>query len=179
MQNPLLSQISNRNPFIPIGFKFNLTRNPKVDFFSTSCNIPGLTLGVAQQSNYLRDIPIPGDKLSFDDFNLKFIIDEDMENYLEIQNWLRGLGYPESVAQYGEMLSKDKTYTDKISGFGGHSDATLIIYNSNLNPSLQVNFREMFPVSLSEIQFDASNTDATYATAQISLKYVMYNIVKL
>ena len=64
-------QIANRNFLSPLGFKFSLVRAPKVDFFSKSSNIPGLNLGAAIQPTYLKDIPIPGDKLVFDDFRLK------------------------------------------------------------------------------------------------------------
>jgi hypothetical protein len=42
-------QIANRNFLTPLGFKFNLTRAPKVDFFSNSANIPGINLGAAIQ----------------------------------------------------------------------------------------------------------------------------------
>ena len=68
-------QIANRNFLSVSGFKFNLARAPKVDFFSQSANVPGINLGAAIQPTYLKDIPIPGDKLVFDDFQLTFIID--------------------------------------------------------------------------------------------------------
>jgi hypothetical protein len=47
----------------------------------------------------LKDIELPGDKLIFGDLTLRFLVDEDLENYLEIQNWMRGLGYPESLQE--------------------------------------------------------------------------------
>ena len=59
-------QIANRNFLSPLGFKFNLARAPKADFFSKSANVPGINLGVAVQPTYLKDIPIPGDKLVFE-----------------------------------------------------------------------------------------------------------------
>jgi len=61
------------------------------------------------QSNqlYLKDIPIPGDKLVFDDFRLTFNIDENLENYNLIQSWMRGLGYPESIYEYSEWKQSD------------------------------------------------------------------------
>ena len=70
--NAYANQISNRNFLSPVGFKFTLNRAPKVAFFGNSANIPSMTLGVAQQPNYLRDIPTPGDKIDFQDFTLKF-----------------------------------------------------------------------------------------------------------
>ena len=91
------SQLENRNFLAPIGFKFSLQRSPGVAFFCNQANIPDLQLGVAIQPNPLRDLPVPGDKVEFGDLNLRFLVDEDLKNYMEIQNWIRGLGYPEST----------------------------------------------------------------------------------
>ena len=86
------NQVQNKNFLSPTGFKFILNRAPKVVFFSNQVNIPGINLGVTEQPTYLTDIPIPGDKIEFNDLNLRFLVDEDLENYLEIQHWIRGLG---------------------------------------------------------------------------------------
>ena len=66
-----ITQLSNRNYLSPIGFKFIVTKVPKADFFSNSASIPGINLGFAQQPTYLRDIPVPGDKIQFGDFIFK------------------------------------------------------------------------------------------------------------
>ena len=99
-QSPWSKQIDNRNYLSPVGFKFILSEYPKVDFFSNSSQIPGINLGVAVQSNYLKDIPIPGDKLSYNDFSFEFFVDENLQNYLQVHNWMRGLGYPQSVSEF-------------------------------------------------------------------------------
>ena len=98
------SQIENRNFLAPTGFQFNLKRSPKVAFFCNEANIPDLNLGVAIQANYLRDIPTPGDKIEFGDLSLRFLVDEDLSNYMEIQNWIRGLGYPEEVQEFRDLF---------------------------------------------------------------------------
>ena len=54
-------------------------------------------MGNATQPTYLKDLPIPGDKMEFEDLNVRFLVDENLENYMEIQNWMRGLGFPESL----------------------------------------------------------------------------------
>ena len=96
----IVGQIENRNFLAPTGFKFQLNRTPKVTYFGNAVNIPSITLGVAEQPSYLRDIPLPGEKLDFSDFSLRFLVDEGLENYMEIQNWMRGLGFPESLKKY-------------------------------------------------------------------------------
>jgi hypothetical protein len=166
-------QIANRNFLSPLGFKFSLSRAPKVDFFSKSANVPGINLGVAIQPTYLKDIPIPGDKLVFDDFRLTFNIDENLENYNIIQSWMRGLGYPESVYEYMQWMQSDPINPTQDPNV---SDGTLMIYNSNFQPSTLVKFQAMFPTSLSDIDFDSTQTDVQYAVATVTFKYALYKI---
>ena len=178
MSTPWSNQIKNRNYLSPVGFKFVITKAPKADFFSTSASIPGINLGFALQTNYLRDIPVAGDKLTFEDFTLSFFVDENLENYMEVQNWLRGLGYPDSVEEFID-LKKDDTYTPDPSAknaLNEYSDATLIVYNSSFNEIVKVKFRDVFPVSLSTINFDASVGDIDYVTADATFKYSIYDI---
>jgi hypothetical protein len=172
----LSNQIGNRNYLSPLGFKFVLSKYPKIDFFSNSAEIPGINLGVAIQPTYLKDIPIPGDKISYDDFNLKFFVDENLENYLQVHNWIRGLGYPENVAEYQEFLNQDPYNPGVQNASSGQSDGSLIIYNSNYNPVASVTFSGLFPTSLSTINFDATNTDVQYVTAEVNFKYTLYDI---
>ena len=94
------NQIENRNFLSPIGFKFTLSKTPKVTFFSNSSRIPEISLGTALQPSYLKDIDIPGDKLQYGEFSLRFLVDENLENYMSIHNWLTGLGYPETTEQF-------------------------------------------------------------------------------
>ena len=75
-RNLYTNQLSNRNFLSSVGFRFTLSRARKVSFLSNSANIPGLQLGVAEQPNYLKNIDLPGDKMFFDDFVLRFIVDD-------------------------------------------------------------------------------------------------------
>lgn len=175
---PLQRQISNRNYLSSAGFKFTLAKEPKIDFFSNSASIPGINLGVAIQPNYLKDIPIPGDKLSYDDFTLRFNVDEDLENYLIIHNWLRGFGYPESLEEYKELMNDDLYYPGRQTALTGQSDGSLIIYNSNYNPIASVNFRGMFPTSLSTVNFNSKDQTINYVEAEVVFKYTIYDITK-
>ena len=176
--NEFNNAISNRNFLSTLGFKFTITRAPKVSYFSNTANIPDLTLGVTYQPNYLNDIPIPGDKIEFGDFTLKFLVDENLENYMEIQNWMRGLGFPESLNEiYDLQKTKSKYESPPKSQMNIYSDGTLIVVNSNQNYNFEVRFRSLFPYKLSALQFDSTTPDNEYFSADVSFKYMMYNIV--
>jgi len=175
-------QIQNRNFLSGVGFKFNLAKFPKVDFFSNSARIPELSLGTAVQPSYLKDIDIPGEILTYGDLTIRFLVDEDLTNYMEIQKWMRGLGFPESLQEF-EMFEKDgrNRLPRRYAQFGDqiYSDGTLQILSSNLVAKFNVNFTELFPYSLSTLAFDATDTDIEYFTAEVSFKYTMYNLTDI
>ena len=175
--------IENRNFLSPVGFKFGLKRSPAVAFFCNEANIPSLDLGISEQPSYLKNIPIPGDKIQFGDLNLRFLVDEDLKNYMEIQNWIRGLGFPESLQEFQDLDDAGQL-TDAFGKFKGsrddiYSDGNLEILSSNLVPQFQVQFSDCFPSSLSTITFDATDTDIEYFTADVSFKYTIYRITDL
>ena len=175
--------ITNRNFLSPTGFKFALKRSPGVAFFCNQANIPSLDLGIAEQPTYLKNIDVPGDKIQFGDLNLRFLVDEDLMNYMEIQNWIRGLGYPESLQEFQD-LDDSGQLTDAFGFFKNgrddiYSDGTLQILSSNLVPAFQVVFTDLFPYTLSTVTFDATDTDIEYFTADVSFKYTIYNLTDM
>ena len=179
--SPFEKQIANRNYMSPLGFKLVLTKTPKVDFLCQSANIPSISMGTAIQPSYLKDIPVPGDKVLYDDLNVRFLVDEKMENYLAIHKWITGLGYPESLGQYNQLKTDDKRTDRRVNDsadplYFQYSDATLQVLNSNYKPSVLINFKDAFPVSLSTLDFDVTTRDYNYFTAEVTFKYTIYNI---
>ena len=168
------NQIQNRNFLSPVGFKFTLARYPKVSFFVTSARLPEITLGTAIQPSYLKDLDVPGEKLIYGDFNLRFYVDESMENYMTVHNWLTGLGFPETAQQYRDVITNDDGIIDPKVAF---SDGTFRILNSNYRDTALVKFKDLFPVSLSSLEFESSDTDINYFTADVTFKYTVYNIL--
>ena len=168
-------QIGNRNFLSPVGFKFTLAKEPKVDFFSNSARIPEISLGTATQPSYLKDVDIPGDKLTFGDFSLRFMVDENLVNYMKIHNWMSGLGYPESTKEFKDLTTDPNTSGRALDQ--QFSDGSLHILNSNFRDVAIVKFRDFFPVYLTSLEFEASDTDIQYFTAEVTFKYTIYDIV--
>ena len=166
-------QIANRNFLSGVGFKFNLTKFPKVDFFSNSARIPELSLELTTQASYLKNIDVPGERLSYGDFTLRFLVDENMENYQSIYNWLTGLGFPETTKEFAEIIKDKDGQRDPKEAF---CDGTLRILNSNYREVGKVKFNDLFPISLTSLEFDATNTDVQFFTAQATFKYTVYKI---
>jgi len=173
MADPFVNQIQNRNFLAPVGFKFTLAKYPKVDFFSNSARIPELSLGTAIQSSYLKDIDIPGEKLTYGDLTIRFLVDENMENYMAVHNWLKGVGFPETPQQFKDQTTDSDGIRDEKGVF---SDGSLHILNSNFQNVAIVKFQDLFPVGLTSLEFDATETDINYFTAEAVMRYTVYNI---
>lgn len=178
VSNAFKNQIQNRNFLSPVGFKFTLNRAPKVAFFGNTTNIPGMTLGLATQPTYLKDIDIPGDIIQFNDLSLRFLVDENLENYMEIQNWIRGIGFPQNLKEIYDWQKNDTIIgLQEKSQLNLYSDATLSVLTSSNNSNFKVKFSDVFPYTLTDLQFDATDSDIDYLTAEVTFKYTIYNIV--
>jgi len=168
------NQINNRNFLSPVGFKFTLSKEPKISFFCNSSRIPEINLGNAIQPSYLKDIDVPGDKLTYGDFSLRFLVDENLENYMAVHNWLTGLGYPETTQEFKDLTTDDSGVRDLKYQF---SDGSLHILNSNFRDVAIVKFKDLFPTYLTSLEFEASDSDINYFTAEVTFQYTVYNIL--
>ena len=167
------NQISNRNFLSTVGFNFILAKEPKVSFFCNSARIPEISLGTAIQPSYLKDIDVPGDKLTYGDFSLRFLVDENLNNYMAIHNWLTGLGYPETTQDFKDLITESEIQDPKKQ----FSDGSLHILNSNFRDVAIVKFKDLFPIYLTSLEFEASDSDVSYFTAEVTFKYTVYNIL--
>ena len=147
--NIYYKQLDNRNYMSPIGFQFSIARYPKVSFFSNKAGLPEIRLGGAEQSNYLKQIMHPGDRVEYGELNIEFLVDEDMLNYTLIHNWMTGLGFPETPQQFKDITTNEKGEDDMRIQY---SDGTLSVLNSNYNTIAKVKFWDLYPTSLSTLE---------------------------
>ena len=168
-----VSQPENRNFLAANTFGFFVDRAPTVGFFGSVTAIPGMNLGVANQMNYMKNIPRPGEVIEFEDLTLQFYVDEDLQNYLEIQQWMRGLGFPQDIQEIYDW-QKEAPY-DRI-GLNLTGTASLVIYNNQLKPSFTVRFEDVFPYYLGPLEFNSQLTEAENLQCQVSFKYSIYTI---
>jgi hypothetical protein len=175
MTSSFPKQLSNRNFLSPVGFEFSLAKYPKVSFFCNSAKIPEITLQTEIQPTYLKKLDVPGDQLEYSDLRLRFLVDEDLVNYTSVHNWLTSMGFPETTEQYANQLNEDGV-RNPLNFF---SDGSLIILNSNYIGKAIIKFKDLFPVSLTSLDFTATDTDINFFTAEVTFKYTVYNILNM
>lgn len=194
------AQWENRQPdeldyLRPNGFRFLIQSLPKVTYFCQAATLPSMTLGFAIQPTPLVNIPKPGEKIDFGDLTIRFLIQEDMANYIELYNWVVALGFPENHNQFRNRFNQQAFRNPQINntdvGPAGsptvprktdvteYSDATLMVMGSDNNVVARLNFLDCFPVSLSGLDFDVSTGNVQYFTAQAVFKYRMFTVESL
>ena len=167
----LQNQPSNYSFLSPIGFKFQLNNFPEVNYFCQAATLPGISIGTIPVPTPLKQIELSGDEVTFEELSIRFVIDENMKNWLAIYDWIIGLGFPteEGQAKY-KKLKEDGALT---------TTATLTVLTGNMNPQINFNFQEVFPLNLSSISFDSSGTEVEYVTADVSFRYDVYTVENL
>ena len=185
-QSPLARQPEQLDYASPTQFRFGIQQLPKVEFFTINATLPGIEGTSVDVSNPFKNIAIMGEKLVYNDLTITFIVDEFLDNYQSLHNWMVGYGFPSDRAQFrkhrdvtsntpagGSTPSVDilgKAVSDKAM----YSDAFLMILSNKNNPILNVNFQNVFPISLSGLDYTQGATDVEYMTADVSFKYQIY-----
>ena len=172
------NQPENRSYLSSLGFRFVLNRTPNTNYFVQTVQLPTLSLGQFDIDDPFVKLPMPGTKLSFEPLDINFLVDEDMTNYLELHDWLRGLGFPESFDQYGNLIRQNQA-TPSQRDSAVFSDGTLIVLSSHQNANVKITFKDMFPLSLSELTFDSTLSDVEYLRATVTFRYRLYSIEKM
>lgn len=165
---------SNINPLSSNGFNFSIKKLPAVSFFCQEVNLPGITLQILDFDTPLSTLPVASDKLFFDDLVIQFIVDQNMENYKAVYNWMIGLGFDESYQQYSDFINTQEGFT-RMSRES--SDAVLQILGSNNQPVQSIQFIDIVPTSLSSMNFESTVTDVTYIVGTATFKIARYNFI--
>jgi len=187
-QSPLARQPDKLDYASSTQFKFGIHQLPKVEFFTLSANVPGISADTVINPTPFKDIPIVGEKLTYDNLSITFQVDEYLENYISLHNWMKGIGFPTDRQEF-------RTFRDVTSNTpaGGktppvdlvgkavpdralYSDAYLMVLSNKNNPIVEINFQNIFPISLGALDFTQTVTDVEYMTVTAEFAYQIYEI---
>tara|TARA_B100001093_G_scaffold240754_1_gene230507 strand:- start:60 stop:584 length:525 start_codon:yes stop_codon:yes gene_type:complete len=171
-----------------------MTKLPNVEFFVQTANIPGISLGSTSFETPLKDIAGVGDKVSYQTLDVSFLVDENLNNYKEIHDWIIGLGFPQDHKQFKNLLGTGAdrfpgstsstaatgTSTPQPLSEGGiYSDATLTVLNNKNIAKTEIRFQNVFPISLGSLSYDIKASDVDYLQVNASFNYMYYDIVQI
>jgi len=118
-------------------FRLLIDKVPTVEYYVQSVNIPGLQFTEVNQPFGIGvDAFFPGDKVSFDTLAVTFLVDEDLENFKEMYDWMQAIVPVSSSSDFQSYVDSQKTTTGELSNINNdlnqYSQITLIT-NTNKN----------------------------------------------
>lgn len=164
----------NVNYLSPHNFLFQIKKTPNLNYNVQNVNLPGVSIDPPFQHTPFVKIPKSGEHIHYDDIMINYLVDERLKNYLEIHNWLKALGFPDTYEQFEEIQNADPQ-----TGEGLMSDISLFVLDSDRRPIYDVRFKDAFPVSSSSIIFDSTSNAVAYLVAAATFKYRSYDIFPL
>jgi len=167
-----MTTITNKSFLSNNKYEFVIGRLPNVVFFLQSINIPTITLGTVVTQTPFIQIPKPSTTLTFEQLTVNYIIDENMESWFEIYNWMMNLGNPETYDKLGN-LTREKGRSNSIT-----SDATLLIKTNSNNANIKITFHDIFPTDLNGVEL-TSREGQDFLTSSVTFAYSYYKADKI
>ena len=162
----------NTNNLQPTKYLLTFDRIPNVSYFCQAVNIPGVSVGQAPINFPSVAVYAPGNQLAYNNFNISFTVDEQLLSWQEMYNWFRSFASPDGTDERNRLTAIQNSYKSQTKK--DMSDATLTILNNLNNPTVRVHFTNMFPVSISDIQFDTKMSADDIITADVNFVYEQF-----
>jgi len=158
--------VCNSNFLQPNGFKISIDREnyPNLEFLIQSVDHP-MVQSDPSQAAYSRvgAVPQPGDKITFGEVTFSIILDEAMNGYTEVYNWMK-------------RNVENAVVTPTDNAIPHVTDVTLTILNSTNNSTGTIVYRDAFPISIGEIRLEASSTDISPILIPVTFTYTYFDI---
>jgi hypothetical protein len=169
----------NTNLLQPTKYLLMFDRIPDTQYFCQSINIPGITGSQIQVNSPGLDFYIAGNKMSYGNLNISFVLDEELLSWRNIHKWFRSFASPEGTNERNSLSAIENHGNSKSSSMAPYSDAVLTILTGLNNANFRVDFYNLFPVSLSDVQFDTRLSAEETMTADATFAFEYFNIVDI
>jgi len=172
----------NLSYLAPTQFELLVKKLPNTKYFATGVNIPAVSIGESIQPTRLgANIKVPGDKIQFGEITITFIVDENMENWTELYNWMEGITASTDTEKYRLLVGANKRdgqpYDGSEDGDQLYSDMTIVVTTAANNPNRYVRIQDAYPSSLGEITMDTTVSGGiTYVTCTASFQFTSFTI---
>ena len=172
----------NLSYLAPTQFELLIKKLPNTKYFSTGVNVPSVSVAEVQQpTNLGRNVLIPGDKINFGEITVTFIVDENMENWTELYQWMSQITSSTDPEKYRSLVGAARRADLPYDGSGDpdavYSDMTIVVTTAANNPNRYVRIQDAFPTSLGEITMDTTVAGGlSYVTCTASFQFTTFEI---
>ena len=164
--SPINRQPTTTNYLYQTFYKFQMRRLPKVNYFMQKVSLPDFASGgPIEQPTRFVSVKHPSKNVSFDNLTIEFLVDENLENWRELYDWMRTIYL---VDDYKNFESETSTH---------FTEGSILLLNSAMNVNKEIRFHNLLPISLSGIDFDSTDTDLSPRIATATFAFDFYEFL--
>jgi hypothetical protein len=167
---------NNPNLLQPNKFQLNFSRMPNLQYFCQSVSIPGVSMSEVPQNTPFVDLYVPGDKIIYDLLNVTFYVDENIQSWKEVHDWIRAMTFPENFEEYRNLENLNKYTRSLATNKPQYSDGIVTLLTSSNISKIRFKFYDLFPVTLSTFIMSATDTPENIITADATFRYSYFDI---
>jgi len=161
---------TNINYLQPTSFKITIDRKhyPNLEYFCQSFIHPGIMLNAVDVSyRKITSIPMVGDKLTFNELLCNILIDEELNSYNEMHNWIRRILDQDEITP----INRNSKVPPSM------SDITLSILSSHNNKTKNIRYIDCIPTALTDIQFESTASGNEFLIFGASFRFSYFELV--
>lgn len=163
------STLESQNFLQPTGFKVVVLRKrfKNLEFFAQSVQHPDLSVAPAVAPFRGTNAQLPGDKLEYGTLTIEAIMDENMNVYKEMHNWLK-----DTVESKYKSPNTLTAANQDISVY----DISLMVLSSHNNAIDTIRYKDTFPINIGTVNFQSTVDGVQYITFPITFAYTTFTI---
>jgi len=162
-------------------FRVMFDRLPGATYFCQTANLPGVSLTEVPMPTPFVDLYLPGEKLIYDTFNITFLVDEDLQAWTQLHDWIRAITFPTNFEEYLQLKKNSpganiRAVNNKAPAY---SDATMTVYSNRNNPAFRIKLVDLFPTNVGSLIFNVSDTAENIVTADATFRFSYFNYERI
>ena len=163
------STLESTNFLQPTGFKVVVLKKrfKNLEFFAQSIQHPDVSVAPTIAPYRSTNLSVPGDKLEYGTLTKEAIMDENMNVYKEMHQWLV------DTTQTGFRATKNDTVASED---GISYDISLMILSSHNNVIDTIRYKNAFPTNVGSVNFQSTADGVQYITFPITFAYTTFTI---
>ena len=176
ISSDVTSGLNNLNYLQPSAFRLSIDRKhyANLEFFAQTVLHPALSMNpVEVPYKRISSVPFAGDKLTFTELTCMIIVDENLNSYTEMYNWMTRLVETNEISPTERM---SRITSSNYMSQGTTADITLSILSSHNNTLRTIKYLDCLPVSLGDMTLESTSGDVQYITFPATFRFSTFEL---
>lgn len=168
----MANKIVQYNPALTTSYRLEIPGLEAFNYHVQSVEVPTINMMGIRTDFRNHQVNLPNNKIEYDPFNVQFIVDEDYQNYIQLQIWMMEIAQnPMALRDLGQTVKHNQSITQVM------KDISIHLLTSVKTSGKLIKLYNAFPTMLSGFSLNSSTTDPTPVVCTATFMYQYFDIV--